>query len=209
MIPRVLHWGLFGGWKLSALNRDCMASWAAVLPEYTVMAWDDRNGPNRSFFRRALKESPINAHNYIGLYALYHHGGVMLDNDVEVIRPFDLNHGMFIGFQRKDSDGLCINNAVIGAIPRHPLIRRCLRRMERGNPNGDPLWFGCGLLTDELRQIGMTGVNVEQKLGDVMVYDRERLYPYFHDEPVIPREKLTDRTLAVHRWEGSWRQRKI
>lgn len=181
----------------------CMATWLALMPDFEFMAWNDDNGPDRKFFQRALKESPINAHNYIGIWALYRFGGIMMDNDVEVVRPFDLTHGLFVGFQRKDEAPLCLNNAVIGATPRHPVIKRILRRMEKGNPGGDPLWFGCWLLTEELRNIGMTGFNVEQKIGDVMIYDAERFYPFWHGE-TIDKTKLTDRTFAIHHWQGSW-----
>ncbi len=208
MIPKILHYGAFGGWKFSDLNRRCMESWDSVLPEFSKVQWGDENGPNRNFFKRAVKESPINAHNYIGIWALYRFGGIMVDNDVEIVRPFDLNHGVFVGFQRRDSAPLCINNAVIGAVPRHPFIKRILRKMEKGVPTGDPLWFGPGILTEELRNLGMSGFNVEQKIDDVMIYDSERFYPFWHGEP-IDKSRLTDRTFAIHHWEGSWSKKPI
>lgn len=207
MIPRIIHWGCFGGHKLSELNHRCMATWKTVLPDYKIMNWDDANGPKRKFFMRALEVSPINAHNYIGIWALYRFGGVMMDNDVEVIRPFDLEHGMFVGFQRNDVDGMCLNNAVLAARPHHPVIRAIFRRMEKGAANGDPLWFGPGLLTEELHKAGVVGVNTEQKVGDIMVYDKERFYPFWHGEK-IDTAKLTSRTFAVHHWEGSWNKKK-
>lgn len=206
MIPKILHWGSFGPWTPGPLNTLCFDSWAQILPDYEARHWTDLNGPDHHFFQKALKERPINAHNFIGLYALYHFGGVMLDNDVEVLRPFDMDHGVFVGFQRTDSERFCINNAVIGATPRHPFIRECLRTMRRSKPHEDPLWFGCGILTDALRERGLAGLNVEQKLGDIMVYDRERFYPFFHDERPIPKECLTARTFAIHHWQHSWKK---
>lgn len=180
-----------------------MATWADKLHDYRVMAWNDRSGPNRKFFKQALKHKAINAHNFIGLWALWEYGGVMLDNDVEVLRPFDLEHGMFVGFQRSDVEQYCINNSVIGATPKHPLIGACLSSMEHGLATGDPLWYGCGILSTELRHRGMKGINVEQKLGDVMIYDKERFYPHWYTEK-LDRSKLTDRTFSIHHWQGTW-----
>lgn len=205
MIPKILHWGLFAGHKLSPLNRRCMATWKKVLPDYEVRAWDDRNGPKRRWFQDALRECPINAHNYMELWTLWTFGGVMVDNDVEMVRPFDLGHGMFIGRQKGTEPTDAINCAVLGATPRHPMIEECLFMLEKQPVTHDPVWCGCGLMTRLLRRIGMKDVDQDQRIGGIMIYARDRFYPYFHDEPPL-HPPYPKRTIAIHRWEGSWKQ---
>lgn len=206
-IPKRIHFGLFGGHQLSDLNRRCMATWKAVLPDYEVVAWSDANIPMNKWVRRAMVECPINCHNYMQLWAIWKHGGVAMDGDVEMIRPFDLNHGMMVGFQKDDELLDCVNNAVIGCEPGHPSIRRILDRIELRRPTDDPVWIGCGLLTGEMHHLGMREPGKEVKIGDVMIYGKDRFSPWFHDE-IPDRVKITERTFAVHLYEGSWGKKK-
>lgn len=181
-----------------------MGTWADVLPDYEVMPWNDDNIPRDSnWFRAAARLKPVNAHNYMLIWSAWKYGGVAMDNDVEVIRPFDLEHGLFVGFQ-KDKEMLeCVNNCVVGAIAGHPLLRRILDRMELRRPTDEPVWMGPGMVTAELHAIGMRIPGMECKIGDVMIYGKERLSPFFHDEP-RDRAKITTKTFAVHHFEGSW-----
>lgn len=205
MIPKIVHFGLFGGWKLSPIGEACVESWKKVLPDYEIKLWNDDNVPKDSqFFVDALKHKPVNASHWAQYWALHEFGGVFMDNDVLSIKPFDLNHGAFAGFQRSDIWEHSINNAVMGCVPKHPLLARILKRLESAWGGDWPLWSGPGILTDELLQMGLSKLNVDQKVSDVMVYDKERFYPWFHNEPPIPKYKLTERTFACHMWEGSW-----
>lgn len=204
MIPKIIHTALMGGYKPSALGERCIASWRRVLPDYRIVIWNDANIPRSDWAKAAISEKPVNASHWVQWRSLLDHGGIFLDIDVEAIRPFDLEHRVFAGFQRADSGECCINNAIVGAEPGHPFVRRILNRIESTAPGGWPLITGPGILTDVLRENGLRGLNVEQRVGDVMVYDRERFYPWFYTEPEIPRDQLGERTFACHLWEGSW-----
>jgi mannosyltransferase OCH1-like enzyme len=195
-----------GGWKLSALGERCVDSWRRVLPDYEIKIWHDGNVPRSPWCDEAIAKKPVNASHYAQYRALLDYGGIFLDNDVLVVRPFDLSHEVFVGFQRDDDIDCCVNNAIVGAVPGHPFIRRILQRIEDSDPAGWPLVTGPGVLTDTLVDRGLSGVNVEQKVGEVMVYDRERFYPFWHNEPQIPVSELSERTFACHLWEGSWNQ---
>lgn len=204
-INKIIHYGLFGGWKFSDLDRKCIESWRSVLPDFELRLWTDTNGPDTPFFRDAIAKKPINASNYVKYWALNRFGGIFLDNDVEVLKPFDLSPNCFLGWQRDDIEQDCINTAVIGSIPEHPFIARCLGRMNRDHADAWPVWFGCGMPTEELRASGMKGLNVEQDVGDVRVYDKDRFYPFRWDEEHDP-SRATERTIAIHHWSGSWKQ---
>lgn len=202
-IPRIIHTGCFGGYQLSDLNKRCIESWQKVLPDYQIMNWTDENGPQDRFFQQAIKVKPVNASNFIKFWSLYYHGGVFLDFDVEVLNPFDLSHDCFVGFQRDDSKEGCINGAVMGAAKGHWFLNECLYQFEGMPADIWPVQPGCILLTEKLYAAGMQGLNVEQTVEGIKVYDKQAFYPWRHDEqPDMSR--VTDKTFAIHWWEGSW-----
>lgn len=197
MIPALIHSGYFGTFKETALNRECFESWYRVMPDHAGMWWDRHGGP-RDF------GSPINNHNYLKYWALYEFGGWFLDNDVQILKPFDRTPNVAIGFQRDDTDKDCINTAVLGAIPGHPFIRECLDRLDASNGVFCPIWAGCGLPTAILREMGMKGLNIEQMVGDIKVHSKDAFYPWRWDEN--PNSvRMTEKTVCIHHWEGSWK----
>lgn len=205
MIPKILHYGAFAGYKFSDLNRRCIESWHRALCGWRFQLWDDTMRPRSDWFDEAVLKCPINAHNYFLIWAIFMFGGVAVDNDVEILQEFDLETNMFVGFQKEKEKTDALNNAVIGAVAGHPALKRILDRMELRHPTDDPVWIGPGLLTAELYHMGMKGVNIEQRVGDVVVYDRERFYPYPSNERRQSWRSITPRTFAVHHWEGSWK----
>ena len=60
----------------------------------------------------------------VRLEALWHHGGVYIDSDVELLAPLEalLELAAFAGWE----DANCIPDAVIGAEPHHPPIAECI-----------------------------------------------------------------------------------
>jgi mannosyltransferase OCH1-like enzyme len=206
MIPRLIHTATMGGYKMSDLGVSCRETWQRVMPDYEIRVWTDDTIQKSEWCKSAIAAGkPVNASHWAQWWALYEYGGVFLDNDMLAVRPFDLNHEVFCGLQRIDPVEFCVNNAVVGAVPRHPFVLRILMQIERADPAGFPLVTGPGILTDTLIGNGLeTVVDVDQQVGDVMVYSRDRFFPWFHSEPPIPVDKLTERTFACHLWEGSW-----
>lgn len=206
-IPHLLHYGMFGGHHLSQLNLRCIETWFRVLPSWQKRFWTDANAAmiDSRFFREALKVCPINAHNYFLIWSVWKFGGVAVDCDIEIIRPFDLSPKFFAGFQTLPGFPEVINNAVLGAVPGHPLLRRCLDRLEKLPADYDPVYCGPGILTELLVEMGFAEGR-EQTIAGVTIYARDRFYPFNHDER-HDWMKVTDRTFAVHFWEGSWAKR--
>lgn len=204
MIPRIVHSCFLGDWPMTDLNKQCHQSWLTHLRGSAFVHWTPQNIPLTPWVTRALQVRPINAVSWLRYWCIYQFGGVALDNDIEILQPFDLDHGAFIGFQRDDTDYMCTNYSVLGAVPGHPFIKRLLDEMEKLDPGDSPL-AGCCILTDRvLREFGMTGLNREQTIRDrVHVYPKEIFYPWFHTEPP-DLSRVTPRTIAVHWWEGSW-----
>lgn len=202
-INKIIHCGHFGDYSFSALNMRCMASWQVKMPDWQVMLWNDSNIPINDFTNKA---NPINRSNYMKYWTLYNFGGVFMDYDVEVVRPFDTTVRAFVGFQKTEDPQDCINTAVIGSEKGGRFIAECLRRVEQAGGDCDwPVELGCGIPTAILYEQGMKGVNVEQVVNGVTVYAKERLYPWGYQEQPSP-DKITKGTFSIHHWEGSWKK---
>ncbi len=203
MIPKIIHWFASPTFRFTELNKRCHLSWGKVLPDYTIMDWSQGSAPNVPFIREALVSKPVNASAFIRYWALATHGGVWLDNDVEMLKPFDLSPAAFIGFQRDDTAQDCINTAVLGAVQNHPFILHCLAMTSAMRGDVWPVEPACSVPTRSLYQNGMIGLNREQMVGNVKVYSKDAFYPWRHDEqPDMSR--VTPETFAIHHWEGQW-----
>lgn len=69
-----------------------MDSWKKFLPDYEFVLWDlERFDIKTSQWVKEAFEARKYAFaaDYIRLYAVYNYGGIYMDMDVEVVRPFD------------------------------------------------------------------------------------------------------------------------
>lgn len=135
----------------------------------------------------------------IRLEALMHGGGIYLDSDVEVFRPFTplLDCRMFAAWE----DANTIPDAVLGAEQGHPAVAACLElALERITGTSDDWHVGRGAWA--------TGPGVTTTIlanrPDVLVLPPSAFYAVHYSEkdridcPADPWE------WCRHRWAGSW-----
>lgn len=150
------------------------------------------------------------ASNALRLLVVYMYGGVYIDCDVEVLRPFNLvEHGFFIGYQRGDVLLDCINNAVYGACENHCLVFDMIRSLSLRPTEDSPIWASCSMTTDKLYKLGARGFNIDQIIpygfNGIRLYSNE----YFHPLSWNGRcGNVTSRTYTVHHWAKSWADQK-
>ena len=92
MIPKVIHYCWLSGDPIPEKLQRCMDSWKKFLPDYEFVLWDlERFDIKTSQWVKEAFEARKYAFaaDYIRLYAVYNYGGVYMDMDVEVVRPFD------------------------------------------------------------------------------------------------------------------------
>lgn len=104
MIPKTIHYCWFGHGELPDLVKQCIDSWHRFMPDWEYKLWDETNfDVNQVPYTAEAYESRKFAFvsDYVRLWALERDGGVYLDVDVEVYKPFDslLIHHAFAGIE--------------------------------------------------------------------------------------------------------------
>lgn len=92
LIPKVIHFCWLSNDPYPLKIRHCIASWKRVMPEYEIKLWNTGNFNVESvpYVRQAFEARKwAFASDYIRMYALYTEGGIYLDSDVKVLKPFD------------------------------------------------------------------------------------------------------------------------
>lgn len=123
MIPRIIHFCWLSGEPYPPLIQRCLDSWHQVLTDYEFRLWDTKrfNINGTRWTREAFKAGMYAfAADYIRLYALYTEGGIYLDCDVLMYKPFDdlLQLPYFLGEDRVHY----FEPAIIGAEAGTPWI---------------------------------------------------------------------------------------
>lgn len=93
MIPKIIHYCWIGGAMLPPLAEQCIASWKKHMPEWKLKRWDESNfditmAPR--YVKQAYQARKFAfVSDYVRLWALEKFGGLYMDVDFMVFRPFD------------------------------------------------------------------------------------------------------------------------
>lgn len=200
-IPRSIHYCWFGPSPISPLGRRCIETWPDIMPDYALELWNESRvewkTPYTTIAYRSGKFAFVA--DYVRLRALYDHGGIYLDTDVEVLKPFDelLDNQLFIGLQAPDSIGA----AVIGAVKGHPFLRLALDRLDAEARSGK-------LSYQPLPEL-ITGLAAKSAAIAPKLFPEDYFYPYNPHSPMPLRQKplqsnISEHTFCIHHWEGTW-----
>ena len=92
MIPKTIHYCWFGRGEKNPLIQACIASWRKYLPDYRIVEWnEDSFDVDSTLWTRqayAAKKWAF-VSDYVRLWALEQYGGLYMDVDFRVYRPFD------------------------------------------------------------------------------------------------------------------------
>jgi hypothetical protein len=126
MIPKIIHYVWVGNQPKSELILACIASWKKFLPDYELMEWDNEkfHAIKNTYSDQAYQYKKwAFVSDYIRLYALYHHGGIYLDTDVEVTQDITsfLKHDFFSGYENYQGAYSPIT-AVMGSSKGHYIV---------------------------------------------------------------------------------------
>lgn len=206
MIPKKIHFCWFSGEEYPENIKKCLASWRKKLPDYEIVCWTRKNFDfeKNAFAVEALKAKKwAFVSDYVRLSVLYEFGGIYLDSDVEVIKPFDdslLRNPAFLGLE---SNGV-ITAWLIGAEAKNPLIKDfleyykdrhfCVNGRYDMTPNTVPLSNIC-------KKYGLSNDNAIQDLSIAKIYPED----YFCAKSVVDGKiRITPNTYTIHHFDGGW-----
>lgn len=151
-IPKIIH-QIWLGNEMPAAYKTYQASWARMHPSWNIILWTDALGRHpemrsltNHYEERLISDlGPlINQHHFaaapnfaeksdiLRYEILARYGGVYVDCDVECFKPFDILHHAFTfyaGIEPMEC-GQLVGNAIIAACPNHPIISRCIEKVE-------------------------------------------------------------------------------
>lgn len=206
MIPKIIHYCWFGNGPMPEKEKKCIESWKKFFPEYKIKRWDETNFDYSSckFARQAYeKKQYAFVSDYARAKVLFEEGGLYLDTDVEILKPFPemVDGSGFMGFERRHF----IGTAVIAAEKNNQVIKKLLEYYEQHeflmkDGSMDNI-ANVSVLTDVLREYDLQLGGERQTVAGFEIFNREFFYPKKLDEDKF---RITDETCAIHRCSNSW-----
>ena len=224
MIPKIIHYCWIGKKPLPPLAKKCIASWQRIMPDYEIKLWNEENYNFRKnpFMQNAYRQKAYAfVPDYARLDIIYNYGGIYLDTDVEVLKPFDefLKYPAFCGFESKDFVALGLG---FGAQKGNKIIKQLMRPYETMDfsLNDDILkqaslyskteaekWQKEGLVPSPLLQtqilsqdFGLKQNNTRQSLEGMEVFPSA----YFAPKNEVNLPIKTKQAYSVHWYASSW-----
>lgn len=205
-IPKILHYCWFGGKPKPKSVIKCIESWKKYCPEYEIIEWNEYNFdiqtiPYTDQAYRLGKWAFVS--DVARLHALVNYGGVYLDTDVELVKPFDrvLNNEAFVGFEGSEY----IATAVMGCCQDNIIMTEFLESYKNSqfvDTFGKPdMTTNVDRLTKILVTKGLMLNGITQSLDSIKVYPTDYFSPYDY---IDGRLKCTDNTIAIHWFSISW-----
>lgn len=206
-IPKRIHYCWFGGKEKPDQIKKCMNSWKVHLSDYEIKEWNESNFDINinSYIKEAYENGKFAfVSDFVRVHALYTEGGIYLDTDVEIFKPFDdlLDHDSFWGFEQENF----IATSTIGAAKGNKLIKIFLDSYqnkkflkEDGSLNEET---NVAVVTTIIKKYGvkMNG-NFQEVDGIGSFYPQVFFSPYDY---INCRNFKTDASYSMHHYYKSW-----
>jgi mannosyltransferase OCH1-like enzyme len=218
-IPKILHYVWPGNDKKNDITQYCIKTlYDKLPPDWEIKEWNpdtfdfEKTAKDNRFFREVYKRKLYAFMvDYIRCYVLYEYGGVYLDTDVELIRPFTdemLNCQMFLPIQSTE----LVEPAIWGSEKSHPFIKKILDVYD------NDIWKIREYTMPEIvmrilkRDYGIYNFPEKQKqrvfstsCGSITFYPEDYFIPFRWDGKYFP-TYIKQNTTTIHWFYGSWKK---
>ena len=210
MIPKIIHYCLFGRGEMPELVLGCIDSWKKFLPNYEMRLWTEDNfdvstAPRYVQEAYAAKKYAF-VSDYVRLWALEQEGGIYLDTDVEVLKSFDelLADTAFIGLE--ESLALLPGTCVMGCEAHCQWVKDMLSTYDNAKFLRED---GSLDMTTNVLRLGARmveeGLLHERKIQYIPQWGL-RVYTHDYFSPITSTRVMrkTKNTYCIHRFAGTW-----
>ena len=227
MIPKIIHYCWFGPKPFSCTVRKCLKTWRKHLSDYEFCFWNEQtcavyaaehhlpNPMEHPFVQSAYRvQKYAFVADYVRFWALYHIGGIYLDTDMYVLRPFDalLQAQFFCGWETatEGAAGQCATAESGGTVSCGALGACALGACALGACARDILQRYDELRFDEAHRelfiVPRIITPVILQHSECVIYPYDYFYPFPFSRRTEPRfmRYVTHNTYAVHLWDISW-----
>lgn len=135
MIPKIIHYCWFGKGEMPELVQTCIASWHTHMPNWEYRLWTEDNfeiNEAPQYVREAyIAKKYAFVSDYVRLWALEQYGGLYMDVDFEVYKPFDdlmEQYEAFAGYEGSKRNPVMMG--VIAAKAHHPFVQGMMKTYE-------------------------------------------------------------------------------
>lgn len=212
MIPKIIHYCWLSSDPYPSNIQKCMDSWKKYLPDYEFVHWNFERFPRgkSKWVDDAFDNKKYAfAADYIRLYALYNYGGIYLDTDVEVLKPFDelLALPYFIGMEQSEAG---IEAATLGCEKGNNLIGNVLATIEGQDFIKSDGSFELTTLPVRFRTVidgkyRINWINNIQEFNNDISLINVLPYDFFSPKSLKTLEILKSRnTYSIHHFAASW-----
>lgn len=209
MIPKTIHYCWFGKGEMPELAKRCIASWHEHMPDYEYKLWsEDCFDMSQNAYAQEAYTAQKYAFvsDYVRLWALERDGGIYLDTDVEVFKPFDdlLGHKAFAGFE--GSKNLPVGTCVMASEAHGRWVGEQLsgydeRHFVKEDGTCD-MTTNVQFITARMKENGFVQNGEEQDYEDLHVFPVE----YFSPRHTTGEYIRTCCTYSDHLGMGTWQE---
>jgi len=206
LIPKKIHYVWFGGSK-GNLENICVNSWREKLPDYEIIEWNENNVDiekeiKRNKFLEECYKRKLWAFisDYIRIKALFEHGGVYMDTDMQILKdvtPLLDEYSVFFGYENEKY----VSAGIIGGKKGHQLFKDILDFYN--NEVLDANIFTIPKIITHILETKYQQVNKNLYSNDIYVYDKEYFYPFYYNED-FEYSCIKENTYGIHWWSKSW-----
>ena len=212
MIPKIIHCCWFGRGEMPELVQNCIASWRTHIPDWEYQLWSEDNfdvstAPRYVQEAYAAKKYAF-VSDYVRLWALEQYGGLYMDVDFEVYKPFDdlmEQYEAFAGYEGSKRNPVMMG--VIAAKAHHPWIQGMMQTyesrvflLEDGSLDMMP---NTGYFLNWMTKQGFVADGVEKDWMGVHILPVECLCPGLTTGENLRCERTYCEHKGLHSWSGN------